>query len=137
MPLRDLVLSNLRWKVTALLLAMVVWFSIKLNLYNKGSSQTLRRQPILVLKAPDDPRVFQLQPPEADLMIQATKQLEREDLEVFVNVTGMPMDVTNVYRPVLVRGADTLKVIRIDPFAIRVERITPPALALTNTLRKP
>ncbi len=132
MPLRDLVLHNFLWKLTALLLAMLLWFSVKFTIY-KGSHQILRRQPVLVLKSADDPRIFRIQPPEVDVVVQSTKELHKDDIEVYVNLSTLPMDVDSAFKLVLVRGAEDSKIIRVEPVSyVLVEQLKPP-----STLRKP
>ncbi len=129
MPLRDLVLYNFHWKITALLLATLLWFSVKFTIY-KGSHQTLRHQPVLVLKAANDPRIFRIQPPEVDVILRATKELGKEDVEVYVNLSTLPLEMSTAVRPILVRGAED---VRVEPVTAYIEQITPP----TNALRNP
>jgi hypothetical protein len=136
MPARDVVLDNFRWKLTALLLAMLVWFAIKTTI-SRGSHQILRHRPVQVLKAPDDPRTFRIQPSEVTVVVQSTRQIGGEDLEVFVNLTTMPMGLDVVYKQVLVREAEAVVVTRVEPPVVTVERILPAGLSLTNTLRTP
>jgi hypothetical protein len=138
--MRDVVLYNFRWKLTALLLALLVWFVIKFAIYRGmtgGRYQILRHQPVLVLKAPEDPSLFRVQPPEVDVVVQATKELRSEDLEVFVNVTSMPLDVESAFKQVTVRGADIVKVIRVDEKFVMVDRIAPVDASLTNSFKNP
>jgi hypothetical protein len=139
MSLRDLVLNNLRWKLTALLLAMLVWFVIKVAIHKGatgGPNQVLRHQPVMVLKAPDDPRSFRIDPPQVDVVVQGAKELGPDDLQVFVNLTKWPEDVPSLFKPVLVRAADSSKV-RVQPLFVMVERVAPPEASLSNPLKKP
>ena len=39
-----------------------------------GRNQMLRHQPVMVLQAPDDTRVFHLDPPFVDVVVQSTKE---------------------------------------------------------------
>jgi hypothetical protein len=134
MPLRDLVLYNFRWKLTALMLAMLLWFSVKFTIY-KGSHQILRGLPVLILKGADDPRTFRIEPAQVDVVLRATKELRKEDVEVYVNLSTLPMDMDTAFRQILVRGAEDF---RVEPLSYAlVEQISPPGLVLTNTLRKP
>jgi hypothetical protein len=128
MAARDLVVYNFRWKFTALLLALLVWFVIKFAIYRGltgARDQVLRQRPVVVLKAADDPRIFHLDPPTVDVIVQSTKELTGSDLEVFVNLTTMP-DVNTALKQVLVRAADTTKltVVQVQPAYITVERAT-------------
>jgi hypothetical protein len=140
MGLPDFAANNFRWKLTALLLAMLAWFAIKFAIYQgvTGRQQVLRHQIVLVLDAPEDPRMFRVQPPYVDVTVQADKELQDGDLEVFVNVSGMPVEVDSAFKEVLVRGKDVAKVISVEPGAfVRVERLTPSNSALAAPLRKP
>jgi hypothetical protein len=139
MSLRDLVLNNFRWKLTAFVLAMLVWFVIKFAIYKGatgGLNQILRHQPVMVLKAPDDPRSFRIDPPQVDVVVQGAKELGPDDLQVFVNLTTWPEDLNSAFKPVLVRAADSTKV-RVQPRFVMVERVTPSEASLGNPLKKP
>jgi hypothetical protein len=137
MALRNFVLNNLRWKITALLLAMLVWFVIKFAIYRGvgGRSQVLHHQPVTVLKAPEDPRVFRIDPPTVDVVVQSTGGIDRDDLQIFVNLTTMP-DVGSVIKQVLVRAADSAK-LRVEPPYVVVEQVGPVDSPLNNSFRKP
>jgi len=124
MALRDFVLNNLRWKLTALLLAMLVWFVIKFKEPTGGRNQALTQHAVMVLKSPEDPRIFRIQPRQVDLEVQGSRELHPEDLEVFVDLTTLA-DVDSASELVQVRGADAAKVISITPERVRVERLTP------------
>lgn len=137
MPFRDFALNNFRWKFTALLLAMLVWFVIKFAIYKGGGhDQILPKQPVMLLRAPDDTRVFRISPPQVDLIIQSPQELDAGDFEVFVDLTSMP-DVEMAYKQVLVRGAEAAKVVVVKPPGVTVERIFSPESTLTNVFRKP
>src|SRR4051812_14712640 len=113
MALPDVALNNFRWKLTALLLAMVVWFVIKFAIYRGitgGRKQVLRHQPVMVLSAPEDTGIFHLDPPQVDVILQSTKELTGDDIEVFLNLTTMP-DVNSALKQVLVRAADSTKLV--------------------------
>src|SRR5690242_12587729 len=126
MALPDLILYNFRWKLTALLLAMLVWFVIKFAMYKKslsGHEQIMAQRPVMVLKAPDDGRIFRLQPPAVDLLIRSSQGVKPSDLEVFVNLTALP-DVDSAFKQVLVRGDEAARVVEIRPLGVTVERVT-------------
>jgi hypothetical protein len=141
MALPDFALNNFRWKLTALLLALIVWSGIKFAIYRGitgGRNQMLRHQPVMVLQAPDDTRVFHLDPPFVDVVVQSTKELTADDVEVFLNLTTMP-DVNTAFKQVLVRAADSTKLslVRVDPPFVTVERTSSLDTSLTNSFRKP
>jgi len=141
MALPDFALNNFRWKLTALLLALIVWSGIKFAIYRGitgGRNQLLRHQPVMVLQAPDDTRVFHLDPPFVDVVVQSTKELAADDVEVFLNLTTMP-DVNTAFKQVLVRAADSTKLnlVRVEPPFVTVERTSSLDTSLTNSFRKP
>jgi hypothetical protein len=139
MAYRDFILNNLRWKVTALVLAMLVWFVIKFAIYKGatgGREQILRHQPVLVLTTPDDPRLFRVEPAHVDVVIQGTKELQPDDVQVFVNLSLWPEGVNSALKQVLVRGTQATKT-RVDPPFVMVERVSPPEATLRNSLKKP
>lgn len=140
MAARDLVLNNFRWKLTALLLAMLVWFVIKYSLYRGitgARDQVVSKCPVVVLKTADDSRVFRVDPPQVDVIVQSTRQLTRDDLEVFVILTTMP-DVNTALKQVMVRasGSRKLTVVQVEPAYVTVERPAPAEGLLTNSFRK-
>jgi hypothetical protein len=139
MALRDLVLYNFRWKLTALLLATLVWFVIKFAIYKEslgGRGQILTQQPVMVLKTPDDNRIFRVLPPSVDLVVRSPQELKTGDLEVFVNLTALP-DVQTAFKQVLVRGSDAARIVEVKPWGVTVEQLSGTDQSLTNSLRKP
>lgn len=134
MAVRDLVLNNFRWKLTALLLALLLWFVIKYST-TTGRNQVVR-QPVMVLKAPDDPRLFRLDPPLVDVVVQSARELKGDDLQTYVDLTRMP-DVSSAFKPVLVRAADGVSVVGADPLAVMVERVSLLESSLTNAPSSP
>jgi hypothetical protein len=89
----------------------------------------------MVLKAADDARVFKLDPGHADVVVQATREISPEDVELYLNLTTMP-EVNSSLKQVLVRAPEGARVVRVDPPFVLVERVGP-ADSITNTLRKP
>jgi hypothetical protein len=139
MAVRDFVLNNYRWKLTALVLAMLVWFVIKLAIYRGttgGPETVLRNRRVLVLKAPDDPRSYRVDPSEVNVFVQGSKELGSEDPQVFVNLTSWPEELNSGFKQVLVRAVDATKV-RVQPLFVMVERTSPPESSLRNSLKKP
>ncbi|MHC1768380.1 MAG: hypothetical protein AB9869_29585 [Verrucomicrobiia bacterium] len=136
MALRDYVLHNFRWKLIALLLAVLVWSVIKFALYQEimaSRNQVLNDHPVMILRAPDDGRMFRIDPPTVDLVIQAPKQLTGEDVEVYLDLTTLS-DLNTALKQVLVRAADPIRVVRAEPAYVLVERFPLPDTGLTNVL---
>ena len=139
MAVPDIIAHNFRWKLTALLLAMLVWFVIKFAIYREitgGRDQILERRPVMVLKAPDDTRVFRVDPPQVDVVVRASREVSSEDVEVFLNLTTMP-DVNSALKQVLVRASGATKVVRTEPPFVLVEYAGGAPEAITNSLRRP
>ena len=73
MLLHDYIFENLRWKLAALLLAVLAWFSIQLAMrkgFGNWRAQTLRNQPVQVLTAPSDLRAFRIDPAEVEVVLR-------------------------------------------------------------------
>ncbi len=139
MAARDFVLHNFQWKLTAFVLALLVWFLIKFAIYKEetgGRAQPLPPQRVLVLKAPDDPRLFRVEPPQVNVIVRGTKQLEPDDVQVYVDLKTWPEGVNSAFKQVLVRAADSTKV-RVEPAFVRVERVPAPEPPLEESLKKP
>jgi len=133
MALPQVFLHNFRWKLTALILALLVWMGIKFAIYREatgGENQILRRQPVMVLKAPEDTRVFRVDPPQVDVLVQGTKELSNDDVQVFVDLTQMP-EVNTALKQVVVRATDSTKV-RAEPSYVTVERVTSAELPVSK-----
>lgn len=125
MALPDVLLNNFRWKLTALVLALLVWSGIKFAIYREaagGQNQILRHQPVMVLKVPEDIRIFRVDPAYVDIVVQGSKELSSDDVQVFVDLTQMP-EVNTALKQVIVRALDSTKV-RADPSYVTVERVT-------------
>lgn len=136
MALRDYVLHNFRWKLIAVLLAVLVWSVIKFALYQEimaSRNQVLNDHPVMILRAPDDGRMYRIDPPTVDLVIQAPKQLTGDDVEVYLDLTTLS-DLNTALKQVLVRAADPIRVVRTEPAYILVERFPLPDAGLTNVL---
>jgi hypothetical protein len=139
MPIRDYVLDNFRWKLTALLLAMLVWFVIEVGHYrgtSAGRDQILSAQPVMVLKAPEDQRAFRVRPSQVNLVVKGTKDLGTGDLEVFVDLTKVS-DVEGGLARVQVRGPDAAEVIEVKPKWVRLERVVPGQPPSVSSPKKP
>ena len=142
MPLRDYIFENLGWKLAALLLAVLVWFSIQFAIRKGGDSgvRTLRNQPVHILTASGDARIFNIQPLEVDVLLRPRsgplKNLSDQEVQVFVNLTDIP-DVTGPMREVLVYTKGQFEVLRTEPKVVYVERIGGPKDTLTNRVTKP
>ncbi|MCI0541359.1 MAG: hypothetical protein L0Z50_39680 [Verrucomicrobiales bacterium] len=145
MSFRNYILENLRWKVAALLLAVLVWISIQWAMrkgFGDWRAQTLRNQPVLALTAPHDLRAFRIEPAAVDVVLRpragAFKSLTEQPVQVFVNLTDIP-EVTALIREVLVFTQGQHEVLRTEPKAVSVyvEGIGGLRSILTNSVIKP
>jgi hypothetical protein len=133
MALRNIFLHNFRWKITALLLATLFWLVIKFTIAS-GRNQRLPHQPVMALKAADDPRVFRIHPPQVDVVVQSVREMRDQDVVVFVDLTTMP-DVSGTFKEVLVRAPEGTRLVRVEPSRlVKIERIAPELPAMTNSL---
>ncbi len=133
MAWRDFILNNLWWKLTALLLAIVAWFTFHSSddfegLINLTSSRAFVRHPVTVMKAAHDSRNFRLAPDEVDITVSGEisliKSLAGSDLHAFVDLTRLKSNKANsvkvqVYQP---RG---VRVETVVPDTVRLELIKP------------
>jgi hypothetical protein len=142
-PLRDYIFENLRWKLSALLLAVLTWFSIQFAIrrgFGEWRAQTLNNQPVLVLTAPGDPRAFRIQPAGVDVVLRprpgTLKNLSDQTVRVFVNLTDIP-DVVGVIREVHVHTQGLFEVLRTEPQVVLVEQINTVKDIPTNSVTTP
>jgi hypothetical protein len=126
MQLHEYIFENLRWKLAALLLAVLAWFSIQLAIrkgFGDWRAQTLRHQPVQVVTAPSDLRAFRIVPAEVDVVLRprpgTLKNMSEQPVQVFVNLTDLP-NVTGLIREVLVYTQGQYEVLRTEPKAVSV-----------------
>lgn len=134
---RDLLLNNLRWKMTALALAAFTWLSI----HWKGSSNEITfRKEVQVLLAPGDTRAFELGQPRVDVTVRAgalkIDAFSKDDIQVFVDMTDAPRGL-RVSRRLQAHGPEGTKIIRIVPSRTYVEEINPLQESFTNSITIP
>jgi hypothetical protein len=141
MPLRDFILNNFKWKLSALFLAMLVWFLIQLAMsegFHLGDAPledfrtyTFFRQPIRVMANPGERSPYRLTPSNVDVVIRSTKgalnRLTENDIKVFVTLTDAPEGVAET-KEVFVYVPDNVEVydIQVSPAAVKVEKVAAP-----------
>jgi hypothetical protein len=140
MALRNFILNNFRWKLTALTLATVVWFIIQFAIA-KGlkprnhsltdlDSDTFSSQPVMVLKEPGDPATYKVTPARAEVTLRFASgilnKFSSDDIKVFVLVSGM-RETAKETKPVFIYAPDHSQIIetRVEPTVVTVERILP------------
>lgn len=131
MALRNFILNNFKWKVIALVLAILVWFVIQIggfkpqeNPLSGFSSETFYRYPVLSLIKPEEARSFRLEPPTVNLRVRGnvnTLNKVANRIKVFVNLMDMP-DAGGV-KEVLIHAPEGVDVLKVDPPFVSVERV--------------
>src|SRR5437016_3315940 len=101
MGFRDYILNNYRWKLGALVSALLVWGIIKYAIWagvpvaalGGFSSRTLAEQTVRVLTIASDGRRFKIHPAKVDVTLQAEPRLldrlTGKDITVFVNLSDL------------------------------------------------
>jgi hypothetical protein len=156
MGLPNFILSNLRWKLVALCLAVAGWFTVRFSLVGDirpqflgpATESTFNAIPVQTLTMPGDQRVFQISPREVEVKIRRlgtrTDQiLSSSDINVFVNIGEITL-VSGLSRvmEVQVHTPKGVEIVSLNPASVAVEQIAtlpepPPGQSLTNSLIKP
>ncbi len=126
--MRDLLLNNLGWKVTALLLAIVVWLGFqphdkRLNLFPDAYRPTyvryLLRHPVTIIKPATDTREFKVSPSEVDISLSG-------DQKVLENLRGSEIRASVDVVAVTSRTNELPIVVTFPPGGgIKLEQVTP------------
>jgi YbbR domain-containing protein len=136
MAMRELVLNNFKWKVTAVVLAAFVWFVVQAAIQRGANptdhplsevqNTTYRDIPVLVLKSPDDPRIFALDPPVAKVTIRHKvgnlKNTVERSIKVFINLTDVEEDKD--IAEALTYAPEGIDIVRVEPQVVGVKRVT-------------
>jgi YbbR domain-containing protein len=135
---RNLLLENLWLKLTALLLASLVWFAVNthltgysawpLALVPADARREFPSRPVLVLRLPTDHRLFDVEPAAVKVIVGGRlvrlRQLEEGEVNVFVRVPNLADASTEM--PLVVQVPKDVNVIRTEPAAVRVKaRVVP------------
>ncbi len=141
MTLRDLALNNLRWKLGALIMAMLIWFIIQIAMsvglkspdhpLGDARARILVHRPVLVLSAPHDTLAYRITPSFVDVTVRsASRGLEKlgpDEVQVFVNLidastTGKLTKPLFLHLP----GKFDLESVIVQPPTVMVERLLKP-----------
>src|SRR5438105_3078859 len=134
MGLRDYMLNNYRWKLGALVSALLVWAAIKYAIWagvpiaaplGGFATRTLAEQPIRVLSIASDGRRFKIHPARVDVTLQAEPRLldrlTGKDIRVFVNLSDLG-DAPRTLRQVEVHTPAGVTLEKVDPPIVGIEQ---------------
>ena len=128
MSLRHLVLHNSGLKLLSLLLAALVWFTIRFSLERGVSRREFGPLPVTVLKDAFDPQVYKLIPGEVTISLSGPhnvlNNLNNRDVMVFVNLTGL-QGASGFLKKVEISAPGNTLQHSVDPPTVRVERLAP------------
>ena len=97
MAKRDLILNNFWWKVTSLLLAMIVWFVVHGTDSDKSllptAQKTFSNHPLGVMREAADKRAIRITPTEVTVIVTAPigTQLRDSDIQTFIDLNEIDM----------------------------------------------
>jgi YbbR domain-containing protein len=137
MTLRDLVLHNFWMKFLSVILATVIWFSIRfwdqaeLNLPQSPFNQLVQRDyrvPVQILTQPGDARVFKATPEKIVVITTGEDAVLRnyswKNFRAYVDMTEIHANEPTT-QEVKVHSPAGLTVLNFAPRAVNVERISP------------
>jgi hypothetical protein len=161
MSLRTFIEHNYWLKLFSLLLATLIWFIIRplaiqtgkrpeaIQLQQPGTflpatgivEGSFSRLPVMVLSSAADPRSFRIEPPEVSIEVSGPKDLMKDltarDIQVLVDLTDLlvtrpPGQLTNAFaRKLTVNTPPGVNLVRVEPSAVRIERVAPAGPSLT------
>jgi YbbR domain-containing protein len=137
--LRELILNNLSWKVTSVVMAILIWLTIYSNQNglkfmevfkwrDLHAAESVRRSlPVTVITTATDMRRFTITPKEVEVTVRGESatlnKLKMSDLAAFVNLTDVNDDMVfqkrvNLYAP------SNVVPISVVPQQVTVERVS-------------
>jgi hypothetical protein len=131
---RELLLNNFWWKVTALLLAIVVWIGFQprdkhLNLfpdaYRPSYARYLLRHPVTIIKPANDTREFKVTPEEVDISLSGDQKvlenLRGSEVRASVDVVSFTSKTNQLPITVSFPPGGDIKLERVIPERVQVE----------------
>jgi YbbR domain-containing protein len=126
--MRDLLTKDFGWKILALFLAAVIWFTVK-NISSEPApvnaafgiweTRTLTNWPILVVSAAADVREFKVQPDNVAITFTARPEvmaaMQVRDIEAHVDLTDIESAPRGVRTRVIVSTPAGVALVRVDP----------------------
>jgi hypothetical protein len=131
-PFPTLITHNLRWKLVALLTAVLVWLAISGGdgELRSANHRTIANRTLAVMTLPSDNRVFRLEPAQVELRVSGPVRriynLGDSDVQVFVNLADASF-----------LGSQPVRVQASVPPGILIDSISPSEVVvrvLTNRL---
>jgi YbbR domain-containing protein len=126
MALRDLISHNLGLKLISLLLAILLWFTIRFGLDRGAHQRELGPLPVIVMRDPLDSHGYSLKPPTVMVSVSGPRRviegLTGKEIQVFINLTGVQPNPPFTKR-VEVFTPNPITMLRVEPAAVRVEGI--------------
>jgi len=102
MALRDIVTKDLGWKAFSLVLAFIIWVTVKsvstetpsaIDALSTWATRSITNLPVLVVSAAADVREFKVSPETVDVRISARPEiiaaLQEKDIHVTVDLTDI------------------------------------------------
>jgi YbbR domain-containing protein len=130
MALRDYVLDKFGWKVTSLVIALLIWMAIDSNnpdlrrARNTVVSLLPLRLPITIMKAATDDRSYRVSPGTVEVILGGNagrlEKIRESDVEVFVNLKDV-LETKRLRRKVQVYPPSDVSVVRVTPSDVSVE----------------
>jgi len=132
-------ITNDFWvKLFSLALATLIWLTVKFAISNninpaagpatQAVSRTFARVPVTVMRSAADVRNFQMIPGEVSLTLtgppEILDRLTAQNIDVFINMTDVH-DTAGLVKKVQAHVPPEVTVTRMEPPAVRIERISP------------
>ena len=128
--MRDIILNNFSWKLTALLLAILAWFTfqpaeMRTNLLRgREAGRYLIAHPVTVSKPATDAREFKVTPSEVDITLSGEEKVLRDlspnEVRAEVLISEYKGDTNSLLIHVFVPG-NGIKLERLSPERVQVE----------------
>lgn len=143
MALRDYIFDKFGWKVTSLVIALLIWMAIDSNnpelrrTRNTVVSLLPLRLPVTILKAATDDRSYRVSPGTVEVILGGNagllEKIQESDVEVFVNLKDV-VEARRLRRKVQVYPPSDVSVVRVTPSELSVEVL--PAAEPTEDQKK-
>ena len=130
--MRDIILNNFSWKLTALLLAILAWFTfsppeMRTNLLRGplDDARVLIAHPVTISKPATDKREFKVTPSEVDITLigeeKVLRNLNASEVRAEVLISEYKGETNTVMINVSLPPRSGLKLERLSPERVQVE----------------